>query len=325
MEPVARRTDLRQASSMPAQQCFDAQVNAVDPEALTATGLSVLQLNLGLRCTLSCRHCHQSASPQRTETMSQEVFEASLRAARRFRPDLIDVTGGAPELHPHFRAWLSAFHSEGLRVQVRTNLTVLLLPDFDDLPDLFASLGVQILASFPSFSVEAVDSQRGPGTFAASLEALRRLNRVGYATGGLRLDLAANPPGPELPGPVQPFEAQLRQTLAEGHGLRFDGLRMLANMPIGRFGAELRRTGGYRPYLDRLRASFNPATVPLLACRTSLVVNWDGALYDCDFNLGAGLPVRSASTIHDIDDGILTRRVACAVHCFACTARAGSS
>lgn len=304
---------------------FERRVHAVDPSALYATRVELLQLNVGLRCNLACSHCHQSSSPDRTEEMSDAVIDASLEAADRQRPALVDITGGAPELHPRIRHIASALRGMGLEVQVRTNLTVLLDPACEDLVELWARHGVRLLASLPSWESEQAERQRGEGTFLAGIEVLRRLNAVGYGTTDrLQLDLASNPDGASLPAPAEEFETRFRRELEQRHGIRFDHLRVLTNMPIGRFRADL---GAERQaYLDCLRAGFNGATLPHLACRTSLVVSWDGSIYDCDFNLGARLPVRDLPrTVLDYDGSLATRRIAFGSHCFGCTAQAGSS
>lgn len=304
---------------------FETKVHAVDPTALFATRVELLQLNVGLRCNMACKHCHQSSSPSRTEKMSDEIIDAALGLAERLQPALVDITGGAPELHPRIRDLALRLRKNGMAVQVRTNLTVLTEPSCEDLPELWAEHRVGLLASLPSWDPEQAERQRGAGTFASAIDALRRLNELGYGTTErLPLDLASNPDGSALPTPDAEFEARFRREMAERYGVHFHALRVLTNMPIGRFRAELGADRG--AYLDCLRREFNPATLPSLACRTSLVVAWDGALYDCDFNAGASLPLSGARrTVLDYDDSLATRRIAFAAHCFACTARAGSS
>ncbi|MBW2526262.1 MAG: arsenosugar biosynthesis radical SAM protein ArsS [Deltaproteobacteria bacterium] len=304
---------------------FESRVHEANPEALYATGVELLQLNVGLRCNMTCAHCHQSSSPLRTEQMSDAIVDAALRLAQQLQPELVDITGGAPELHPRIRNLAVDLRSRGLDVQIRTNLTVLREPGCEDLPELWAQHGIRLLASLPSWDRAQAERQRGAEAFETSIEVLKRLNALGYGRAdGLRLDLASNPDGTSLPTAADDFTARFRHELAERHGVEFNVLRVLTNMPIGRFRAEL---GSDRQgYLDRLRGEFNAATLPRLACRTSLVVAYDGTLYDCDFNAGAGLPLHGAHrTVRDVDDTIATRRIAFAAHCFACTARAGSS
>ncbi len=302
---------------------FEARVAAVDPAALHATAIEVLQLNLGPRCNMRCEHCHQAGSPERSESMTEEVLAASLALARRLRPHLVDVTGGAPELHPRLRELVAALRDAGLEVQLRTNLTALLDPGCQDLPERWAGLGVRLLASLPSWDPEVTARQRGRAAMDQSLRVLLRLNQLGFGMGRLRLDLAANPDGPRLPEPTARLESRFRHELGR-HGVRFDSLAVLTNVPVGRLAATL-GSAGRRAYLEALRGAFNPTTVPRLACRRTLCVGWDGRLYDCDFNLGAGLAVVGGRTVHDFDDGLIGRRLALAPHCYACTAQAGSS
>lgn len=312
---------------MQAMNEFESRVAGVNRAALFATDVEVLQLNLGLRCNLCCTHCHQSSSPDRAETMSDSVFAAALALAGALRPRLVDITGGAPELHPRIRDHVAALRRAGHEVQLRTNLTLLLEAGHRDLPDLWARQGVRLLASLPSSEPEDTRRQRGVGVFEKSVAALRALNSLGYGgDGGPRLDLASNPDEVNLPGPARPFEERLRHELGERWGIRFTSLVMLTNMPIGRFGAALDQAGGRQLYLDTLRAAFNPATVTRLACRKTLAVAWDGELFDCDFNVGAGLTVHGPRrTVFDADVSLTSRRINFGLHCFACTAAAGSS
>jgi radical SAM/Cys-rich protein len=306
---------------------FETRLAAIEPAALQATGVSTLELNLGLRCNMRCAHCHQSASPDRPETMTEEVFAAAMGVARRVRPSIVDLTGGAPELHPRIRAHVTALRAEGFQVQLRTNLTALCEPGSADLPGLLASLGVRILCSLPSWEPGPTDRQRGEGSFETSIAMLRKLNALGYGSGdGLRLDIACNPEGAALPAGQVAAERRFREELGRGHGIRFDSLLALTNVPVGRAGQALAAAGTRQGYIAALRAAFNPGTVPHLACRRTLVVAWDGSLWDCDFNLGAGLPFRSAPrSVFEFDESCLVRRIAFGPHCFACTALAGSS
>lgn len=308
-------------------ESFASRVAAVEPAALQASAVEVLQLNVSLRCNMACAHCHQQASPQRSEDMPEHITAAALDWARQLQPALVDLTGGAPELHPRIRAIVDGLIEAGLGVQVRSNLTVLLEDGSRDLPRRWADQGVAVLASLPSWDAAATDRQRGAGAFTASIEALQRLNAAGYGTGdGLRLDIASNPLGADLPESAAAFEQRFRDELGGRHGIAFDGLRLLTNMPLGRFQQQLGGAAEQGAYLDMLRCAFNPETVPQLACRTSLSVAPDGRLYDCDFNLGAGLACRGEPrSVLDAPAGVATRRIAFGPHCFACTARSGSS
>jgi radical SAM/Cys-rich protein len=303
---------------------FERRVSEVDPRALHAAGIELLQLNVGLRCNEACAHCHHSSSPTRTEQMGDEVFAAALALARRLGPVLVDVTGGAPELHPRIRSFVAALRDAGLAVQLRTNLSALLEPCAEGLPELFARLGVRLLASFPSWEPGAAPHHRRVA-LATAVEAMRRLNALGYGAGqGLVLDLATNPDGTALPEREAELTARARAHLRQRFGVCFDELRVLTSMPIGRLGAAL--GAGRHAYITELAGSFNPATVSKLACRRSLVVAWDGTLWDCDFNLGAGLRLtREPRTVAAFADDVITRRIAFGPHCFACTAQAGSS
>ena len=291
---------------------------------------TTLQVNVGKRCNQACRHCHVDASPTRTEVMADEVFEACLDALAR-APELetLDITGGAPELHPRFREMVERARGLGRKVMVRHNLTVQFEPGQEGLPEFFAAHEAEVVCSLPHYTEDATDRQRGHGVFAKSVAALRALNAAGYARDPrLVLDLVSNPVGAFLPPPQADLERDTREWLRAHHGIVFDRLFTITNMPIARFADWLRRAGNYDAYMARLEAAFNPATLPGLMCRSLVSVGYDGRLYDCDFNqmlemgLNGGLPAR----IHDFDLGRLRGRpVRTAEHCFGCTAGAGSS
>jgi radical SAM/Cys-rich protein len=289
---------------------------------------TTLQVNVGKKCNQACRHCHVDASPQRTESMSDAVVEACLDALRRF-PELgtLDITGGAPELHPRFRAMVRAARGLGRHVMVRHNLTVQFEPGQDDLPAFFAAHGCEVVCSLPHYTAEATDRQRGRGVYEASIAALERLNAAGYGQGrGLVLNLVANPVGAFLPPRQEDFERDCREYLLRVHGLRFDRLFTITNMPIARFERWLRQAGRYEDYLDRLDAAFNPETLPGLMCRALVSVSWEGYLYDCDFNQMLDLRIAAPATIQDFDLEALTdRRIVTGDHCLGCTAGTGSS
>jgi radical SAM/Cys-rich protein len=297
---------------------------------LRASGIEVLQVNVGKLCNQACKHCHVDASPRRTEIMSRETIEQVLEAVRRFRLPVVDITGGAPELNPHFRHLVAESRRSGARVLVRHNLTVMFEPGQDDLPVFFRAHAVEVVSSLPYFLGPQTDAQRGPGVFEKSIEALRRLNSVGYGVegSGLVLNLVYNPAGAFLPPPQAAIEADFKRELLKRHGVRFDHLYTITNMPIRRFLEYLRRSGNEERYMRRLVESFNPASVEGLMCRTMLSVDWTGRLYDCDFNqmLELGVSCGLPQTIADLDPARLARRsIATAPHCFGCTAGAGSS
>jgi radical SAM/Cys-rich protein len=296
---------------------------------LHARTLDTLQVNTGLLCNQQCFHCHVESSPHRKELMSWEVMESVVRAARRTACRLVDITGGAPELHPCFRRFVEALRAGGHEVQVRTNLTVLVSGKAKDLPGFFRDHRVRLVASLPCYLESNVDRQRGDGVFDSSIRALRILNEVGYgADPELRLDLVYNPVGPTLPPPQDELEREYRRELDRRYGVAFTRLLTITNMPIGRFLEDLEAEGRGGEYGKRLADAFNPETLEGLMCRHQVSVRWDGVLFDCDFNLALGLQAETDGRPHidDLDpEAFRRRRIATADHCFGCTAGAGSS
>jgi radical SAM/Cys-rich protein len=296
---------------------------------LTAQRIAVLQVNVGKLCNQTCRHCHVDAGPERREVMSRETMEACLAVLVRERIATLDVTGGAPEMNPHFRWFVRAARQAGCYVIDRCNLTILLAPGFTDLPEFLAEHQVEIVASLPCYLPKNTDAQRGEGVYDKSIAALRRLNDVGYGRpgSGLLLTLVYNPVGPALPPPQAALEADYRRELAARHGVTFNRLFTITNMPISRFLDDLVRSGKYEAYLEKLVAAYNPQAAAGLMCRTTLSVGWDGALYDCDFNqmLGLGLTAGAPGHIRDFDAVALEgRRIVTGQHCYGCTAGSGS-
>ncbi len=308
---------------------FDDVLRAHGRAPLAAERVDVLQVNVGKLCNQVCAHCHVDAGPDRREVMTRETAEQCLELLRRHDIPVLDVTGGAPELNPQFRFLVEGAARLGRRVIDRCNLTVVLLPAQQDLPAFLAAHRVEVVASLPSFRAAGTDAQRGDGVFEKSVEALRRLNAAGYARGGgLTLDLVHNPVGAFLPGSQASLERDYRRELRDRHGVVFDRLLALANMPISRFLEHLERTGDTARYMEVLVAAFNPAAADGLMCRSYLSVGWDGRLFDCDFNQMLDLPVADGTprTVADLlERGLGARRVATARHCFGCTAGAGSS
>jgi radical SAM/Cys-rich protein len=295
--------------------------------ALRRAALTTLQVNVGRRCDLACHHCHVEAGPKRTEALGERGAERVLELlAAHPALELLDLTGGAPELNPHFRRLVSGARRLGRRVIDRCNLTVLLLPGQEDTA---AFLAAEIVASLPCYGPENVDRQRGRGVFAGSLEALRALNRLGYGLPGspLVLHLVYNPQGDTLPPPEEELEARYRGELREGFGIEFHRLLTITNMPIRRFARSLQREGRLESYLGLLVNHFNPATVPGLMCRSLVSVDHEGRLYDCDFNQALGLPMPGAPTLWEGADlgAFEGRAIATGSHCFGCTAGRGSS
>jgi radical SAM/Cys-rich protein len=297
---------------------------------LRAASVDTLQVNVGRRCNQACRHCHVDASPTRTEVMPDDVVEACLDLlARDSRLQTMDITGGAPEIHPRFREMVIRARGLGRHVLVRHNLTVQGEEGQGDLPRFFAGHRCEVVCSLPHYTAEATDRQRGRGVYDASLEGLRALNAVGYGReDGLVLDLVANPVGAFLPPNQEDLERDTREYLESRHGIVFDHLFTITNMPIARFARWLEQAGLYERYMERLRQAFNPATVPSLMCRSMISVGWDGRIYDCDFNQMLEIEAgdEESLTIHGLDTGALANRVIrTADHCFGCTAGAGSS
>jgi radical SAM/Cys-rich protein len=308
---------------------FEKRVTNTLRDGLHSLEIRTLQINLGLRCNQRCHHCHLEASPNRTEMMEWDTMALILEAARSSACPLIDLTGGAPELNPHFRKFIVELRKMGCPVQVRTNLTVLLEPGMEGTPEFLRDHEVQLVASLPCYLEENVCAQRGEGVYAKSIAAIRRLNALGYGIRpNLPLRLVYNPGGPFLPPEQSPLEADYRRELGEHHGIFFSRLFTIANMPIGRFLRILRSQKQEKEYLKLLQKSFNPSTLDGLMCRHQISVGWNGMLYDCDFNLALSLPVNHGAPDHIrgfSPSDLLRRRIVTGMHCFACTAGFGSS
>ena len=292
--------------------------------------LSILQLNVGKRCSLSCKHCHVEAGPERTEVMSAETFAACLEVQERHRIPTLDITGGSPELNPNLEWFVDRAAPLAQRIILRSNLQLLAQERFRHLIGFFAERGVELVASLPAYTPERADRQRGPGSFETCVRVMRELNQLGYAQpgSGLALNLVHNPVGAFLPGSQASLEQEYRRHLEHHWGVRFNRLFTLTNCPVGRYLEFLIRSGNFEQYMDSLIQSFNPAAVEDLMCRDTLSVAWDGGLYDCDFNQMLDLPVdeQAPSHIRDFDlQALRSRRIAVGNHCFSCTAGAGSS
>ncbi len=305
---------------------FEEKVTAQGIE-LRKSSIEILQVNLGKLCNLTCVHCHVESGPTKTgENMKRETREAVVRLMDRLPIHTVDLTGGAPELNPNFRDLVVEGRKRNLHVIDRCNLTVFFERGMGDLPEFLKAHRVEIIASLPCYSRENVDQQRGSGTFDASIEALQRLNRLGYGhpETGLVLNLVYNPVGAHLPPPQEKLEADYELRLREDFGIIFNRLYALANMPITRYAKYLRAFGQYDTYVDLLVQSFNPHTLAGLMCRNTLSVAWDGKLYDCDFNqvLDLHLPL----TVFNVTEEKLENwKIMTGDHCFGCTAGAGSS
>jgi radical SAM/Cys-rich protein len=294
--------------------------------------LETLQVNLGYRCNQACLHCHVAAGPGRTEQMPADVVEEVLDFVARRGVRVLDLTGGAPELHPGFRALVARARALGASVIDRCNLTILEEPGQEDLAAFLAGHRVRVVASMPCYLEENVDRQRGRGVHARSIRGLRALNALGYGRGdgALVLDLVYNPGGPTLPPPQAALEADYRSELRARHGVVFDRLLTLANMPVGRFRRTLEADGRLAPYLDGLRAAHRDENLGAVMCRTLLSVDWQGTVYDCDFNQMLGLPLergaRARSRLRDLlAEPLDGAAIQVGDHCFGCTAGQGSS
>jgi radical SAM/Cys-rich protein len=309
---------------------FQARMAQAGLAPLTATGVQVFQINVGKFCNQTCRHCHVDAGPDRTEQMSRETAELCIRALAGTDIPTVDITGGAPELNANFR-WLVE-QSRALRRHVmdRCNLSVLLVGPQKDLPEFLARHQVEVIASLPYFRPAQTDAQRGDKVFARSIEALGLLNRLGYGHegSGLVLNLVHNPVGAFLPARQEALEAQFKRELARSHGIVFNHLYTITNMPIGRYLQFLIDSGNYEGYMQRLANAFNPAAAAAVMCRHTISIGWDGTLYDCDFNQMLDLPLQSPAPHHirDFDLARLqNRRIVIGNHCYGCTAGTGSS
>ena len=304
------------------------QQNGLAP--LSASGIEIFQINVGKRCNQICGHCHVDAGPDRREIMTRETAELCIAALARTPIPTVDITGGAPELNPNFRWLVEQSRALGRRVIDRCNLTVLLLASQPDLGEFLAEHRVEIIASLPYYLEHQTDAQRGDGVFARSIEALRKLNALGYGQpgSGLALNLIYNPVGAFLPPAQRSIEADFKRELARRHGVVFNSLYTITNMPISRFLEFLLRSGNYDRYMDKLVGAYNPSAAAGVMCRYTISVGWDGTLYDCDFNQMLDLPLSFGSPAHirDFDRAMLDRReIVVGQHCFGCTAGSGSS
>ena len=307
-------------------------LKTTDFPAIGRRALDTLQVNVGYRCNQACHHCHVNASPDRSEMMELATVNEILRVLAARRIPTLDITGGAPELNPHFRHLVREARRLGVHVIDRCNLTVLNEPGFEDLAEFLASQSVEITASLPCYTEENVDRQRGDHVFESSILALRKLNALGYGIEGspLTVNLVYNPLGPYLPPPQERLEADYKRELAAHFGVAFNRLYTLANMPIKRFGSALITQGKFASYMELLRSAHNQANLDAVMCRTLVSVDYRGYLYDCDFNQMLGIPLvvagRARRHLTDLlTDEIDTAPISVADHCYGCTAGQGSS
>lgn len=292
---------------------------------------AILQINVGKMCNQICKHCHVDAGPHRKEIMGLETMEQCLEAIQRLGIKTVDITGGAPEMNPNFRWFVESLKELDVHIMVRCNLTIINAnPKYHDLPEFYAKHEVEVISSLPHFSKLRTDAQRGDGVFERSIDALQRLNKVGYGRkeSDLKLDLVYNPTGAFLPTGQEGLEKDFKRSLKEKYGIEFNNLFAITNMPISRFLEYLISTENIEEYMDTLIQAFNPSTIDGLMCRNTLSIGWKGLVYDCDFNqmLDLELDLKDQPHISTIEvNALLSRRIKTGRHCFGCTAGAGSS
>ena len=306
---------------------FDQQLRP-HAKALFRDSLTVLQLNIGRKCNQACRHCHVAAAPWRTEMMNAKTAQRIGDWIQKHRPPVVDITGGAPEMSEFFRDLVALARKAGSHVIDRNNLTILEEPGYEDLPAFLASHKVEIIASLPCYSAKNVNLQRGNGVFEKSIRALRKLNAEGYGS-SVALNLVYNPLGAELPGHQAELEAAYKVALRREFGVEFNRLLTITNQPIARFAEDLKKRGAWEEYMELLANNFNPSTLPELMCRHTLSVDYEGRLFDCDFNQMLGMRLRWSGSLRSLwevtPESLAGRKISTGEHCLACTAGAGSS
>lgn len=315
-----------------ARNRFEKLLHVTGVAPLDRAKIEILQINMGKLCNQACTHCHVEAGPKRTEVMERQTLSALLKLAAHPDIRIVDVTGGAPEMNPHFRELVSAIADMGKEILLRCNLTIIEEPGFEWLPEFYARHRAHLICSLPCYTRGNVDGQRGRGVFDKSISAMRKLNEAGYGIaehpGGLQLDLVYNPAGTFLPPGQQELENDYKREFESQFGIFFNRLLTLANIPIGRYGRSLRKSGQYEPYMNLLEDSFNGATVPHLMCRNTLSVGWDGKIYDCDFNQMLDLEIIAGHSALDADfslEKLAAIPIRTGDHCLGCTAGSGSS
>ncbi|MCK5831100.1 MAG: arsenosugar biosynthesis radical SAM protein ArsS [Methylococcales bacterium] len=302
-----------------------------DFPAITRNNLEVLQVNLGYLCNLSCTHCHVNAGPNRTELMDKETIDHILSFIDRHNITTLDLTGGAPEMNPHFEYIVSAASDKGVKVIDRCNLTILMEPDYQDIANFLAKNHVEIIASLPCYMEDNVDKQRGKGTFTTSIEALKKLNQLGYGkpNSDRVLNLVFNPQGATLPPEQKALEQSYKQHLKDQFDIVFNQLFAMTNLPIQRFGSVLISKGEFDQYLQLLKNNFQETNLDQVMCKNTLSIDWKGYVYDCDFNQMLLLPLGSVNhKIHLkelLDQPLLGQPIKTLQHCYGCTAGQGSS
>ncbi len=308
---------------------FDSRTEPIGFNPLRPTNVDVLQVNMGKMCNQTCAHCHVDAGPDRKEIMTRDTMQLCLDAIEKGNIHVADLTGGAPEMNPDFRWFVEELTKRNVHVMVRCNLTIIVAnPKYNDLPDFYKKHKVEIISSLPHFSRIRTDAQRGEGVFEQSIKALKMLNAVGYGKeeSGLPLNLVFNPSGAFLPPAQSSLERDFKERLQRKHGITFNSLFAITNMPISRFLDYLIQSDNYDSYMEELSNAFNPAAVEGVMCRNTLSVGWDGYLYDCDFNQMLEMKCQHVEHIRDFDKNLLnSRAIKTGKHCYGCTAGAGSS
>ncbi len=308
---------------------FNDRIGDAGIDSLRPTNVDILQINMGKMCNQTCAHCHVDAGPDRKEIMTKEVLKLCLNAVDKGNIKVADLTGGAPEMNPHFRWFVEELTKRKVNVMVRCNLTIIVAnPKYNDLPEFYRNHKVEIISSLPHFSKIRTDAQRGEGVFEQSIKALEMLNNVGYGIegSGLYLNLVFNPSGAFLPPGQSSLERDFKERLKRQHGITFNSLFAITNMPISRFLDYLIQSDNYDAYMEELSNAFNPAAVEGVMCRNTLSVGWDGYLYDCDFNQMLEMKSHHVEHIRIFDKDLLnSRTIKTGKHCYGCTAGAGSS
>lgn len=309
---------------------FDTALKEYRMYPLQASNVETIQINVGKLCNQCCAHCHVEAGPDRKEIMKREALERCLEIIEISGIETVELTGGSPEMNPGFRWFVEKCSGAGVRAIVRSNLTVMLEEGYEDIPAFLKHNNVAIIASLPCYTRENVDKQRGKGVYDKSVEVLKKLNRIGYGIedSGYTLNLIYNPGGSFLPGNQPALEKAYRERLREDHQIKFNSLFTITNMPIGRFKTSLCKQGEYGTYMHLLIDAFNPDAAERVMCRNLLSIGWDGSIYDCDFNQMLDMKCNHGAPDH-IDGfdarALEHRRIVTAIHCYGCTAGAGSS
>lgn len=306
-------------------------LNARKFPAISRDDIKTVQINLGYRCNQACLHCHVNASPDRKEQMSLRTIRQVIELIDKVKPSVVDLTGGAPELNPNFRELVSEIRARSISIIDRCNLTILFEPEQDDLHKFLSDNNVIVTASLPCYSETNVNSQRGDGVFKKSIDGLRLLNEVGYGHGdpNLQLHLVYNPLGASLPPPQEALELEYKEHLSKEYDVHFDALLTITNMPIKRFGSTLVSRGEFENYMQLLQDNYSEENVNSVMCKTLISIDWEGYLFDCDFNQMLDLPLGDAKQkvhVRDFDTGHINgKSIAVRDHCFGCTAGRGSS